>query len=253
MKSYTIDSNLLVKIKEMLRLNPAKTIVEAVLDSNSGQVEYVYESELESVLLKISDFIIIEGKISSHSSRYLQYVRPSMEIISSNRQWYDFFIKKYEGRMYLKNRCIFSSHKVPLENLNALLKNLPRHYELLKIDENIGKVLKNYPWSKDLVSNFDNMEDFMEKGVGFCLKVNNEIVSGASSFSRLNNGIEVEIDTNPLHRKKGYATIVGAKLVKYCLENNLTPHWDAMNSISCKIAQKLGYELEKEYEVLFIE
>ena len=76
-----------------------------------------------------------------------------------------------------------------------------------------------------------------------------KIVSGASSYTRYKEGIEIEVDTVPEERGKGLATAVCAALILACLDEGLYPSWDAQNLTSVHMAQKLGYEFAHEYTV----
>jgi predicted GNAT family acetyltransferase len=73
------------------------------------------------------------------------------------------------------------------------------------------------------------------------------IVAGASSYTRYNEGIEIEVDTIEEERRKGLATIVSAALILRCLDEGLYPSWDAQNMNSVRLAKKLGYEFDHEY------
>lgn len=73
-------------------------------------------------------------------------------------------------------------------------------------------------------------------------------VAGVSSYSYYDKGIEIEIDTKKEYRKRGFATILGAKIILECMERGLYPNWDAANQISVKTATKLGYELDRTYK-----
>ena len=53
------------------------------------------------------------------------------------------------------------------------------------------------------------------------------------------------------YRRKGLATVVSAALVEYGLKQGLTPQWDAANSVSVKLAEKLGYNNPQPYDVFF--
>ena len=81
---------------------------------------------------------------------------------------------------------------------------------------------------------------------------NDQIISGASSYVNFNKGIEIEIDTHPNYRKQSLATIVASKLIIECLNKGLYPNWDAHNLESLNLAIKLGYCLDKAYEVSII-
>ena len=73
------------------------------------------------------------------------------------------------------------------------------------------------------------------------------IVSGASSYTRYNEGIEIEVDTVESERRNHLALIACSALILRCLEENLYPSWDAQNMISVRLAEKLGYEFDHEY------
>ncbi len=84
-------------------------------------------------------------------------------------------------------------------------------------------------------------------GMGMVVLKNGAIVSGASSYTRYNEGIEIEVDTIASERRKHLATVACAALILRCLEEGLYPSWDAHNMNSVRLAQKLGYEFDHEY------
>ena len=105
------------------------------------------------------------------------------------------------------------------------------------------------PLTCDFVSCFESKEQYLELGRGMVLLKNGRIVSGASSYTRYKEGIEIEVDTVSEERRKGLATIVCAALILQCLEEGLYPSWDAQNMNSVHLAEKLGYEFDHEYTV----
>lgn len=72
-------------------------------------------------------------------------------------------------------------------------------------------------------------------------------MSGASSYTRYKEGIEIEVDTVVAERRKNLATIACSALILNCLEEGLYPSWDAQNMNSVRLAKKLGYEFDYEY------
>lgn len=88
---------------------------------------------------------------------------------------------------------------------------------------------------------------YKELGLGVVAMNDGEIVAGASSYSRYEKGIEIEIDTREDHRRKGLAYACGAKLIIECLKRDLYPSWDAQNKWSVALAEKLGYQFSHEY------
>ena len=85
-------------------------------------------------------------------------------------------------------------------------------------------------------------------GLGVILLKDGQVVSGASSYSAYKGGIEIEIDTRKDYRRKGLASICGAKLILECLDRGLYPSWDAQNMGSVALAEKLGYHFDHAYD-----
>jgi RimJ/RimL family protein N-acetyltransferase len=118
--------------------------------------------------------------------------------------------------------------------------NLKAH-DFKRIDENMfsnisGSVVPKKFW--------DGASDFRQKGIGFSLLKNGRIA--ASSFSSFvhDNMLELGMETEPEFRRKGFASIITAKLIDYCLERDLEPIWACRdgNKASYNLAVKLGFE-----------
>ena len=134
------------------------------------------------------------------------------------------------------------------QKLQRYVSLLPAAYRLKQINgEFYDQCLRN-SFTTDFVSNFGSKAKFMELGLGYVILKNDEIVSGASSFSRYHEGIEIEVDTAEAERGKGLASIACAALILKCLEMGLYPSWDAQNLTSVHLAEKLGYRLGHEYQ-----
>lgn len=107
-------------------------------------------------------------------------------------------------------------------------------------------------WSRDLVSQFEDAGMYARLGLGVAAYYGDELVSGASSYARYRDGIEVEIDTEEGHRRKGLAYACGARLMLECLARGLYPSWDAQNPGSAALARKLGYHDGHDYQAFEI-
>lgn len=91
---------------------------------------------------------------------------------------------------------------------------------------------------------WDDASDFRQKGIGFSLLKNGRIA--ASSFSSFvhDNMLELGMETEPEYRRKGFGSLITAKLIDYCLERNLEPIWACRdgNRASYNLAVKMGFE-----------
>ena len=132
----------------------------------------------------------------------------------------------------------------------ALQKNvdmLPTGYEIRKIDSDLYDRCMEDPVTLDFVSSFADKKQYLDIGRGVVILKDDRIVSGASSYSRYNEGIEIEVDTVEDERRKHLATAVCSALILRCLKEGLYPSWDAQNMNSVHLAEKLGYEFDHEY------
>ncbi|MBO4668373.1 MAG: GNAT family N-acetyltransferase, partial [Lachnospiraceae bacterium] len=103
------------------------------------------------------------------------------------------------------------------------------------------------PVTADFVSSFATKEKYLEDGRGVVILKDGQIVSGASSYTRYKEGIEIEVDTAEPERRKNLALIACSALILRCLSEGLYPSWDAQNMGSVHLAEKLGYEFDHTY------
>ncbi len=131
--------------------------------------------------------------------------------------------------------------------LADMVAKLPEGYELKRIDTDIYDLCVQDPVTADFVSAFGSKEKYLELGRGMVILMDGKIVSGASSYTRYKEGIEIEVDTVPNERRKGLACIVCSALILACLEEGLYPSWDAHDMNSVQLAKRFGYVFDHEY------
>ena len=114
-------------------------------------------------------------------------------------------------------------------------------YRFLEVDssrynEIKGSVVPSKFWN--------NASDFALYGLGFSLIYENQSVAVAFSSFVHEQLFELGIETKAEYRKRGFASIVSAKLITYCLANDLEPVWSCRlgNHGSYNLALKLGFE-----------
>ena len=168
-------------------------------------------------------------------------------MVPQNKDWAQLIEECYPSakrvtRYAIKKDTIFD--KIKLQNE---ISKLPIGYKIHKLDADIyDQCLKN-PVMVDFVSAFESKEKYLQIGRGMVILKDGQIVSGASSYTRYKEGIEIEVDTIEAERRKHLATIACSALILNCLEEGLYPSWDAQNINSVRLAEKLGYEFDHEY------
>lgn len=94
------------------------------------------------------------------------------------------------------------------------------------------------------LSFWNNEEEFYKYGIGFCVKVDGEIVSVAHSSFVHDKHLEIGIETKEGYRANGYAKMASMALIDYCLGNGFEPVWSCRleNASSYYLARSLGFE-----------
>ena len=171
-------------------------------------------------------------------------------VICPNDKWKAYVENHLGNKLMKKTRTVFSTKRLDIEHLNKLKAKIPTGYKVAKlnnelIDSFYDMLTQQYSYY------YDTIERFKKDGFGFCALKGDEIVAvAATHIPHYKQAFEVQIDTHPDHRRKGLATLVGAHLVAYSIENGYTPVWDTFNKESAALALKLGYTEPREYEFL---
>lgn len=186
-------------------------------------------------------------KESSNLEGILAKVSYNNAIFVPNYEWVE-LLSNYWSKLVCVKRTLFSSKNLSLDYIQSLIKPLKDNFLLEKINFETAKKIQspNYPADEKL------LKQLIQNGIGFCIKENsldddNKIVGYVTSVKEFD--YEIDINVNSEHRKKGFATLLSAKLIEYCLQHNIIPHWDAANEISAKLAKKLGFTDPIEYNI----
>lgn len=136
--------------------------------------------------------------------------------------------------------------------LSSVNTELSPGFELKRIDMNIAHHLKEQIGEEYHIHHYLSLEDFVDRGCGFCICQGDEILASAIASIRLEKAIQIQINTVTKYRRQGLAAKVGAALLKHCIENGIRADWDAGNPGSRDLAFKLGYTDCIPYKILSI-
>ena len=170
-------------------------------------------------------------------------------MVPQNARWAELIEKSYgdKAKKVIRYAIRKEMDVFDAEKLRQVADSLQFGYVLKKIEEKEFNMCRENGWANDLVSQYKDYKAYKNLGLGIVVLKDGELVAGASSYSRYDKGIEIEIDTQEDHRRKGLAYACGAKLILECLEEGLYPSWDAQNKWSVALAEKLGYHFSHEY------
>ncbi len=198
--------------------------------------------------------IYLSGNAETMEALALVRSLPAMHIIvPSNDLWVNLLREELGDKLRDQKRWKLDHSKLDIDHVHKLVAGLNSSFILKKIDEvNINKCEKSF--LQIMYTFHGSIEAYLEKYTGFCILHDNRVVSMAYPGHPFEEEFEIHIETldSPEYRRKGLATVVGARIVEYALENGLVPHWDAANEPSVYLAQKLGYSNPRSYNVYYI-
>lgn len=252
---YKADINLRKQLFPMFK-NMNDTIILSCLQGHMGTawVDDLINPTVAQVLVGV--FVFFTGNPHANASEELLLNLPNdILVIVNTDEWKNRIETFYNGSIEKFQRYSFKKNVEHLDSnhIRSFISTLPEGYELKKIDASLAYDPSLQKLSEDFTSQFDSIDDYIHKGVGFCILHDGQIVCAASSYSVYDDGIEIEIDTHPNHRRKGLATVAASTLILDCLSRGKYPSWDAANLESVHLAQKLGYVLEEVYDTYYID
>lgn len=230
-----------------------------ILSALTGTMGSVYADSDETVptsaVCLLGDFAFYAGEPSEKLLRFSPEGRPRFCILTPQNGRWEALIEKVYGsdcRRVIRYAFRRSETRFDRERLSALAAAVAPGYgmHLMNGPEWYCRCKEN-DWSRDFVSQFRDEADYLARGLGVAILHDGRLVGGASSYSVFPGGIEIEIDVEETHRRKGLATACAATLILEALRRGLYPSWDAANDISVRLARKLGYGPEREYPVYF--
>ena len=210
----------------------------AVLRGVFGQREEFSRSSITDAL-----FVYLNGEPEPESMvRVASHFR-SRPLVCLTRAWEEQIKAQYPDaaiyhRTMMKPACRFI---IPEKT------EIPEDYRLTGMDE---AAFEQHPFSHG--TNYSCWAAFQEEGSGAVIYHGEEIVAAASSFLSLKGEIEMDISTKEAHRRKNLATACVAWMLQDCMKRRITVHWDAQNDISRRLAEKFGFETEKDYSVYWL-
>lgn len=228
-----------------------ETLLWSCLQGYMGNAYTNSIEELISAQIIIGDFCFFAGIPDTELVRNIPnyFSSDCILMIPENKEWETLIEEEYKDKAnkfmryaIKKDPNIFNRDK-----LSGNIKRLSYEYSIKRIDEEIYNKIKNTKSLNDLCAQFSTYSDFEKYGIGFVILHDKNPIAGASSYTVYDKGIEIEIDTLKDCRRQGLALVCASKLILECLDREIYPSWDAANKASLALAEKLGYQFDREY------
>jgi len=125
---------------------------------------------------------------------------------------------------------------------------LPQGYAMSRIDR---ALLERCEWRDDMAFYCGSLENFLHHDLGMCLIHGDEIIVEAYASALGSPYAEIGAITQAPYRGRGLAPITVAYLIEALSERGYQAYWscDIDNPASARVARKLGFRIERFYEV----
>jgi RimJ/RimL family protein N-acetyltransferase len=246
------------RYKEIFTKSQFDTVFSYAFENQLGNLEVDDLEKPEYAKFLFANIMYFAGRANEYKAKEILATFPSLvAFIIEDRGWYELveeFFSNKQGILFgTYKRTKFSNESLSLNHLRPLKAPLSEEFEVRRADKS---VIGNIPLAlKQHISLFfESDEEFLERGIGFCVLDGDRPVSLASSYVPYqNNKLEVEIETvdDQKYTRKGLATAACTALLEYCLENSISPTWDAQNEASAGLARKLEYTEKEKWNMYY--
>jgi hypothetical protein len=228
-------------------------LIRSCLDGSMGKAYGDHPLRPGAALLCIGDFACLGGDPGRPAARQLagklSLKKNKMWLVPVTQGWEEHiaFWKPISMERSLRY-AVTRNAEFDKAKLLSVIEAIPPEFTLHSIDGALYEKSMANEWSRDFCSQFSGKEDYIQRGLGVAALRGEELAAGASSYVTFHGGIEIQVDTRADMRRRGLAAACCARLILDCMQKGLTPSWDAADTASLALAEKLGYVLKAPYD-----
>ena len=226
-----------------------RTILDGILEGRNGRARVDRSAEPTVAECGVGPFLFLAGDSESAAAeRHVRSVGAERVLLLPDAGWRDAVRRAIDHRIGIEPRISYSCEKLDPTHLRSLQKTRA-DMEVIRLDAGtLDQAVREVSPALLRPEVFASARDFEERGIGYGALHSGRLVAGAVSGYISNAGIEIQINTDPDYRRRGFARAVGIPLILECLERGLEPNWDSSNPASQQLAEQLGYVQRGSYE-----
>ena len=223
--------------------------IDCVIEGQMGKAFVDDLASPSAYCIVIGPFWYFAGAARSPGGRQMMRAFPRYNLLMpSPPDWVDLAKEIFGQHLQPFTRYTFSAAGLSQEHLTALLQKSEYSARVVRIDAEVAEQMAVQEDGFLDLSDFDSVQDFTERGIGFTIRDGQKFMGVAYSSLVCSTGIEVSVFIDEPYRQKGVATAISSKLMLECLQRGLRPNWDAANPESCKLAERLGFSMIETYD-----
>ncbi len=248
------------RMRELLSFTPLQYMMDS-MEENPKLADYYIDKAENTCFILMGVYLFVAGEVSKEALDYLdkqiltEKARENLGIILvfyPNKDWEDAITNMLPNNNKIYPRSVYRIKPKQLYNdfSNNEGVNISRiNSELLNSNvENLSMIL-------DEVTSYADMEDFVNRGIGFTPIVNNKVCGFCTSEYPTKTEIAIGIEVLEEYQKKGIAKTMTKMLLNEAFKRNLTVYWECWknNIASVNTALSCGFEKVSDYSIIFAE
>lgn len=249
----TLEKDQLALIAPLFSRHNFDTVIRnTVLNGYHGKAVVDSTDNPQVGRLDSGDFTILAGNPNHPATKAIIDCKPIQLTTPSTPEWANLLETFFPNTLTKLKFTECYAQSIKVKYLEDFINMMPLGYYIAPIEKLLAEKIASDLDNDYFLKHFNSVDDFLIRGIGYCILHKNQIVSTATSIAACKRAIDIEIKTHPDYQRTGLGTIIAASLVKGCLEKNIEPKWLAANDRSQRLAKKLGYTVGAEYTTFMI-
>lgn len=262
-----LEESQYIRIRPLFQDLRHNLVIDSILDGNTRASVYADNpvKPKSALIWNKQEALLVAGDVSNEafnadlSALVLKEIGPDAQLRDIPELVWQYHPKPWnkvlsrtfsmlEGSRMLRRYYNFDHPRFNWRNrLPAGHRIVPINASLLQ-DSGAGSIQPVTAW---IESFWLSKEIFLNRGFGYCLVAENEILSCCLSIYASGKDYELGLATKRTHNDKGFDTLVTAACVEHCSQRDLTPHWHCWNDDeeSSTVAERVGFENPVKYAV----
>lgn len=248
------------KMRELLSFTPLQYMIDGVEENPKLAKSYISETE-DTCFVLLGVYLFAAGEITKESLDYLdkqiltEKARNELEIIIvfyPNEDWKNAVTNLFPNKYSLYERSLYRMKPTNFDNDYSSSQEA----NILKItSELLNSNVDNINMIINEVTTYDDMDDFVDRGVGFTPVINNKVCGFCTSEYPTKTELAIGIEVLKEYQKQGIAKDMTKMLLNEAYKKNITVNWECWknNIASAKTAMSCGFEKVADYPVIFVE
>jgi hypothetical protein len=189
MEIEAVDRDILIPLFESCPYD--RVFIDSVLEGHFGRA-YADSAHKPTVArLDSGSFTVLGGNPGAAAVKDLLHLAPISYVTPQSDEWRRRLRDEFGARISALPFTDFSAVSLDPAHLAKLIRALPPPFELRQIDKPLAERLPSDIENEYFFENFSSIDDFLARGIGYCILHHDKIVSAATSTAQSSMAIEV--------------------------------------------------------------